>query len=71
MNSGHSVLCAKFSTKREQERLDVVHHLMVRTLGGRFFTAPIEEDKIQNILDIGTGTGSRTCIRRASKRYHS
>lgn len=59
MNSGHSVLCAKFSTKREQERLDVVHHLMVRSLNGKSFLAPIEENNIQNVLDIGTGTGTR------------
>ena len=46
--------------KREQERLDVVHHIVARMLGGRFWLAPIDEDKIQNVLDIGTGTGIRT-----------
>ena len=38
----------------------MVHHLMVRSLQGRLYLAPIEEDKIQNVLDIGSGTGSRT-----------
>lgn len=47
--------------KREQERLDVMHHMLVRLIGGRFWLAPIDEDKIQNVLDIGTGTGIRTC----------
>lgn len=46
-------------TKREQERLDVTHHMIFRTLGGRFWLAPIDEEKVQNVLDIGTGTGSR------------
>lgn len=46
--------------KREQERLDVLHHIMVRMMGGRFWLAPVDEDQVQNVLDIGTGTGSRT-----------
>lgn len=37
----------------------MVHHVIVRTLSGRLFNAPIEENKIQNVLDIGTGTGAR------------
>ena len=45
--------------KREQERLDMVHHIVVRMLGGRLWLAPIDKDKMQNILDIGTGTGIR------------
>ena len=48
--------------KREQERLDVMHHIMVRMMGGRFWLAPIDEDKVQHALDIGTGTGSRTWL---------
>ena len=44
--------------KRELERLDVVHELFIRTFGGRIYLAPIDEDKLQNILDVGTGTGS-------------
>lgn len=52
-------MCAN-SPKREQERLDVMHHIMVRMMGGRLWLAPIDEDKVQNALDIGTGTGTRT-----------
>ena len=48
------------SLKREQERLDVLHHTIVRMIGGRLWLAPIDEDRIQNVLDIGTGTGART-----------
>lgn len=32
---------------------------MVRSLNGKSFLAPIEEKNIQNVLDIGTGTGTR------------
>lgn len=39
------------------ERLDFVHTLQVKTIGNRLFLAPVEEDKIQRILDVGTGTG--------------
>lgn len=38
----------------------MVHHLIVRSLQGRLYLAPIKEDKVQNVLDIGSGTGSRT-----------
>lgn len=51
--------------KREQERLDVMHHMFVRTMGGRLWLAPIDEDKIHNVLDIGTGTGIRTLLSSA------
>lgn len=44
--------------KREQQRLDVVYHIMVRMMGGRLWLAPVDEDKVQYALDIGTGTGS-------------
>lgn len=45
--------------KREQERLDVLHHIMVRMMGGRLWLAPINENEVHNALDIGTGTGAR------------
>ncbi|KAJ0166199.1 hypothetical protein CTA2_8262 [Colletotrichum tanaceti] len=36
----------------EMERLDLVHSLMVKTIGGNLFLAPLEESKIHRILDI-------------------
>ncbi|KAI8317090.1 Secondary metabolism regulator LAE1 [Colletotrichum sp. SAR11_240] len=42
----------------EIDRLDFVHALFVRALGDRLYLAPLEKEKIQKILDIGTGTGA-------------
>ncbi|CCX09223.1 Similar to Demethylmenaquinone methyltransferase; acc. no. Q9RRT0 [Pyronema omphalodes CBS 100304] len=39
----------------EQERLDMHHEILVQTLSGKLFLAPL--DTPQRILDIGTGTG--------------
>ncbi|KAK6223547.1 methyltransferase domain-containing protein [Colletotrichum tabaci] len=36
----------------EMERLDLVHNLMVKTIGGNLFLAPLDESKIHRILDI-------------------
>ena len=44
--------------QRESDRLDVVHHIMVRSMKGRIYLAPIDQDKVRHILDVGTGTGS-------------
>lgn len=41
---------------REQDRLDMVHHVYYRALNDRLFLAPIEPNGLR-ILDIGTGTG--------------
>ncbi|TQN64342.1 Secondary metabolism regulator LAE1, partial [Colletotrichum shisoi] len=41
----------------EAERLDMAHAMMVRAIGNRLFLAPIEKDKVHEILDVGTGTG--------------
>ncbi|TDZ18530.1 Secondary metabolism regulator LAE1 [Colletotrichum orbiculare MAFF 240422] len=47
--------------EREMDRLDFNHMLMCKLAGGptgpKLFLAPIETEKIKNILDIGTGTG--------------
>ncbi|TIC96086.1 Secondary metabolism regulator LAE1 [Colletotrichum higginsianum] len=41
----------------EMDRLDFCHALLVKTIGGRLFLAPIDETKTHRILDVGTGTG--------------
>lgn len=41
----------------EIERLDLNHLVLVMSLGDKLYLAPIDEDKTQRILDIGTGTG--------------
>lgn len=41
---------------KEQERLDLVHHVFRISLDGALFLAPISSD-IKRALDIGTGTG--------------
>ncbi|KAL4916008.1 S-adenosyl-L-methionine-dependent methyltransferase [Aspergillus aurantiobrunneus] len=42
--------------EREQDRLDMFHHMFKLILGDRLFLAPIEEGPLR-VLDIGTGTG--------------
>ncbi|KAI5787970.1 UMTA methyltransferase family protein [Pyronema domesticum] len=39
----------------EQDRLDLVHHIMLMLLSGKLLVAPV--DTPQKILDLGTGTG--------------
>ncbi|SPO01214.1 uncharacterized protein DNG_03961 [Cephalotrichum gorgonifer] len=42
---------------RENERLDVMHHIVLKTIKG-LYLAPIDKESVQNILDVGTGTGA-------------
>ncbi|KAH6689653.1 S-adenosyl-L-methionine-dependent methyltransferase [Plectosphaerella plurivora] len=42
---------------RELDRLDMTHLMNVKAVGNKLFLAPLEEEKVQKILDIGTGTG--------------
>lgn len=39
----------------EQDRLDLFHHMFLLLLGGRLYSAPLENTR--KVLDIGTGTG--------------
>ena len=41
--------------EKEQDRLDLFHHLFLSLLGGRLWTAPL--DNPHRVLDVGTGTG--------------
>lgn len=46
--------------EKEQERLDLFHHLFSLMLHGELFLAPIREEwrgKHKRVLDLGTGTG--------------
>ncbi|KAF5969266.1 mRNA 3 end-processing YTH1 [Fusarium coicis] len=40
----------------EQDRMDLVHHVYSILLDGKLHLAPID-DKLQRVLDLGTGTG--------------
>ncbi|OBS16098.1 hypothetical protein FPOA_13176 [Fusarium poae] len=41
---------------KEQDRMDLVHHLYSLLLGGKLFLAPIPHEP-HRVLDLGTGTG--------------
>ncbi|KAF9874131.1 aspartic-type endopeptidase [Colletotrichum karsti] len=43
--------------EHEMDRLDLSHATVLKLLGERLYLAPLEKDHVQNILDIGTGTG--------------
>ncbi|EFW18774.1 hypothetical protein D8B26_005584 [Coccidioides posadasii str. Silveira] len=42
--------------EKEQDRLDLLHHIFRMTLGGELYRAPLPSNP-QRILDFGTGTG--------------
>ncbi len=39
------------------DRLDLTHHMMTKGTHEKLYLAPIEQEQIHRILDIGTGTG--------------
>ncbi|KAK1528260.1 TAM domain methyltransferase [Colletotrichum paranaense] len=43
--------------EREMDRLDLTHTMIVKTIGNKFFLAPIKAEVTHRILDVGTGTG--------------
>ncbi|KAG7403054.1 putative methyltransferase tdiE [Fusarium oxysporum f. sp. rapae] len=45
--------------ERENERLDLQHHLFLRTFNNKFGLAPpnLPGSKVERVLDVGTGTG--------------
>ena len=42
--------------EKEQDRLDLIHHVFRLVLGGALYRAPIPRT-VQRVLDMGTGTG--------------
>jgi len=51
-------------SQRELERLDMTHVMLVKAIGGELFLAPLDRDNVHKVLDIGTGTGSCTSLRK-------
>lgn len=43
--------------EKEQDRLDLAHHVWLLTLRGDLYRSPLKEEKLKRALDIGTGTG--------------
>ncbi|KAH6874267.1 S-adenosyl-L-methionine-dependent methyltransferase [Thelonectria olida] len=44
--------------ERENDRLDLQHHLFMLTFGDKLYTCPADTAKqVQRVLDVGTGTG--------------
>ncbi|KAL6406892.1 putative TAM domain methyltransferase [Ilyonectria robusta] len=41
----------------EMDRLDLNHALMTKVIGDRLYLAPLVENDLHRVLDIGTGTG--------------
>ncbi|OCK81962.1 S-adenosyl-L-methionine-dependent methyltransferase [Lepidopterella palustris CBS 459.81] len=41
----------------EKDRLDLQHHTFRLTADGALYIAPISKSNVQNVLDVGTGTG--------------
>lgn len=39
------------------ERLNLTHEVVVKALDEKLYLAPLDTDKVQRVLDIGTGTG--------------
>ncbi|KAL2157329.1 hypothetical protein VTH06DRAFT_6267 [Thermothelomyces fergusii] len=43
--------------EKQTECMDIIHHFLTLTLDGKLYEAPLEPDKMQKVLDVGTGTG--------------
>ncbi|KAK3385900.1 S-adenosyl-L-methionine-dependent methyltransferase [Podospora didyma] len=42
---------------KQNESMDINHHLLTLVLDGKLFRAPLDAEKIKKVIDIGTGTG--------------
>lgn len=43
--------------EREQDRLDLCHYIFLVLFNGKLNLAPLREDSVKMVLDVGTGTG--------------
>ncbi|SPO01700.1 related to methyltransferase [Cephalotrichum gorgonifer] len=43
---------------QQNESMDIYHHVQTLVIGGKLFLSPLDTEKIQKVLDIGTGNGS-------------
>lgn len=43
--------------EKEQTREDILHTMMLEATDGRLYYSPLDEDRVQKIIDLGTGTG--------------
>ncbi|KAH6884440.1 S-adenosyl-L-methionine-dependent methyltransferase [Thelonectria olida] len=41
----------------QKELMDLTHHILTIGLGHKLHLAPLKKDKVQQVIDIGTGTG--------------
>ncbi|KAK0642233.1 S-adenosyl-L-methionine-dependent methyltransferase [Cercophora newfieldiana] len=39
------------------DSMDIAHHSFTLALDGKLFSAPLKDDELKNVLDVGTGTG--------------
>jgi len=43
--------------ERQNQAADINHHALTLAIGDKLYLAPLQRDKIENALDVGTGTG--------------
>lgn len=43
--------------ENEQDRLDLLHHMVMLVTNSKHFFAPLKNEEVKRVLDVGTGTG--------------
>lgn len=55
--TNYCLLCRGPNDAHASEMLDIFHATLVMLFDGKLYTSPLDEKKIQHVIDIGTGTG--------------